>query len=331
MTTKEQLEIISQNEPSFDQAISPHLSGEHGMAPISFTIFQMNIGKRCNQACLHCHVGASPVRTEMMSRETIDRCLQIISDADSIETVDITGGAPEMNDHFTYLVTECKKLGKHVIDRCNLTILEEPGYEQLYDFLSENNIEIVASLPYFRKSHTDMQRGRGVFEKSITALKKLNQLGYGNGDGKILNLVYNPAGAFLSAGQKALEREFKSNLSRHYNISFNNLYCINNMPLDRFLRSLIKAETLDDYMELLKNYFNPSTLDGLMCRHQISVGYDGHIYDCDFNQMLDLRAKPVSHIDEFNYEAFISRKIRTANHCFGCTAGAGSSCGGEIT
>ncbi|MCK4893798.1 MAG: arsenosugar biosynthesis radical SAM protein ArsS [Calditrichia bacterium] len=298
------------------------------MSALSFITFQLNIGKRCNQACRHCHVGASPIRTEMMSRQTMDRCLEIIAKTESIEIVDITGGAPEMNEHFTYLVNECKKLGKHVIDRCNLTILEEPGYEHLYDFLSDNNVEIIASLPYFRKSHTDMQRGRGVFEKSITSLTKLNALGFGNG--KVLNLVYNPAGAFLSAGQPALEREFKENLSRQYNISFNNLYCINNMPLDRFLRSLIRAEKLDEYMELLKNYFNPATLGGLMCRHQISVSYNGYVYDCDFNQILDLRAKPVSHINDFDYEVFISRKIRTANHCFGCTAGAGSSCIGEI-
>lgn len=328
MTPNQQLKMISKKKPSFDEAISPHLSEEIGMSALSLTTFQMNIGKRCNQACRHCHVGASPLRTEMMSRKTIDRCLEIIANTESIEIVDITGGAPEMNEHFIYLVNECKKLGKHVIDRCNLTILEEPGYENLYDFLSDNNVEIVASLPYFRKSHTDMQRGRGVFEKSITALTKLNALGYGNG--KVLNLVYNPAGAFLSAGQPALEREFKDNLSSQYNISFNNLFCINNMPLDRFLRSLIRAEKLDEYMELLKNYFNPTTLDGLMCRQQVSVSYNGYVYDCDFNQMLDLRAKPVSHIDDFNYKAFISRKIRTANHCFGCTAGAGSSCGGEI-
>ena len=328
MTPNEQLKIISKNEPSFDEAINPHLSEELGMAALSFTTFQLNIGKRCNQACRHCHVGASPIRTVMMSRQTMDRCLEIIAKTESIEIVDITGGAPEMNEHFTYLVNECKKLGKHVIDRCNLTILEEPGYEHLYDFLSDNNVEIIASLPYFRKSHTDMQRGRGVFEKSITSLTKLNALGFGNG--KVLNLVYNPAGAFLSAGQPALEREFKENLSRQYNISFNNLYCINNMPLDRFLRSLIRAEKLDEYMELLKNYFNPATLGGLMCRHQISVSYNGYVYDCDFNQILDLRAKPVSHINDFDYEVFISRKIRTANHCFGCTAGAGSSCIGEI-
>ena len=328
MTPNEQLKIISKNEPSFDEAINPHLSEELGMSALSFTTFQLNIGKRCNQACRHCHVGASPIRTEMMSRQTMDRCLEIIAKTESIEIVDITGGAPEMNEHFTYLVNECKKLGKHVIDRCNLTILEEPGYEHLYDFLSDNNVEIIASLPYFRKSHTDMQRGRGVFEKSITSLTKLNALGFGNG--KVLNLVYNPAGAFLSAGQPALEREFKENLSRQYNISFNNLYCINNMPLDRFLRSLIRAEKLDEYMELLKNYFNPATLGGLMCRHQISVSYNGYVYDCDFNQILDLRAKPVSHINDFDYEVFISRKIRTANHCFGCTAGTGSSCIGEI-
>jgi radical SAM/Cys-rich protein len=233
-----------------------------------------------------------------------------------------------MNEHFAYFVEECKKLGKHVIDRCNLTILEESGFEHLYDFLVEHDVEVVASLPHFRKSYTDRQRGSGVFEKSIKALKKLNTLGYG--EKYSLNLVYNPAGAYLSSPQYQLEREFKENLKKHHDIVFNNLYCINNMPITRFLQTLLQAERFESYMGTLKDAFNPSTLEGLMCRHQISVSYDGYMYDCDFNQMLDMKVSPVSHISEFDYKAVMSRTIKTANHCFGCTAGAGSSCGGEI-
>ncbi|UCF65917.1 MAG: arsenosugar biosynthesis radical SAM protein ArsS [bacterium] len=297
--------------------------GEPGLTALSFTTMQLNIGKRCNQSCRHCHVGASPARTETMDRETMDLCLEVIAAHESIDTVDITGGAPEMNPHFTYLVIECKKLGKKVIDRCNLTILEEPGYEYLYDFLAENKVEIIASLPYFRKSYTDKQRGAGVFDKSITALSKLNERGFGSR--YVLNLIYNPVGAFLSPPQKQLEREFKENLQKHYNIKFNNLLCINNMPLDGFLRSLINAGNLEEYMELLINSYNPDTLDGLMCRHQISVSYDGYIYDCDFNQMLDLKVISVPHISQFDFETFLARRVRTANHCYGCTAGAGST------
>lgn len=320
---QEQLRIISDHGKTFRELIDPHMLGEPGLTALSFTTMQLNIGKRCNQSCRHCHVGASPARTETMDRETMDLCLEVIAAHESIDTVDITGGAPEMNPHFTYLVIECKKLGKKVIDRCNLTILEEPGYEYLYDFLAENKVEIIASLPYFRKSYTDKQRGAGVFDKSITALSRLNERGFGSR--YALNLIYNPVGAFLSPPQKQLERDFKENLQRHYNIKFNNLLCINNMPLDGFLRSLINAGKLEEYMELLINSFNPNTLDGLMCRHQISVSYDGYIYDCDFNQVLDLKVISVPHISQFDFETFLARRVRTANHCYGCTAGAGST------
>lgn len=294
----------------------------------SLSVFQMNIGKWCNQACKHCHVDASPLRTEMMSKEIMDQCLAVIASVPSIKTVDITGGAPEGNPNFKYLVESVRKLGKHIIDRCNLTILEEPGNEYLYDFLVANEVEVCSSLPYFSESQTDKQRGDGVFEKSIRAIQKLNQLGYGKN--LTLNLVYNPVGVFLSSSQKQLEREFKENLSKKFGIIFHQLFCINNLPINRFLAALVRAGKFDMYMETLVNAYNPQTLNGLMCRHQISVGYDGKVYDCDFNQMLELKAKPFSHISSFQLDAFLEREVVVANHCYGCTAGAGSSCGGEI-
>jgi radical SAM/Cys-rich protein len=273
-------------------------------------------------------VDASPIRTEMMSKEIMDLCLRVIGSTPQIKTVDITGGAPEGNPHFTYLVEQVRKLGKHIIDRCNLTILEEPGNEYLYDFLASNEVEVCSSLPYFAESQTDKQRGDGVFRKSIIAIQKLNKLGYGKD--LTLNLVYNPVGLFLSSSQKQLEREFKENLSKKFGIIFNQLYCINNLPINRFLAALVRAGKFETYMDTLVNSYNPQTLDGLMCRHQISVGYDGKVYDCDFNQMLELESKPFSHIRDFNLESFLNRDIVVANHCYGCTAGAGSSCGGEL-
>ncbi|MCB1310199.1 MAG: arsenosugar biosynthesis radical SAM protein ArsS [Leptospiraceae bacterium] len=303
---------------------------ERGMAqlkPLSLKTFQINVGKVCNQACHHCHVDASPIRTESMDRATIDKCLAVIAEVPDIEVVDITGGAPELNPHFRYLVEQSRALGKHVIDRCNLTVLEEPGQSDLGVFLARNQVEIIASLPHFAQSRTDAQRGRGVHTKSIRGLQFLNSLGYG--DRLPLHLVYNPTGLFLSAPQQQLEREFKESLARRYGISFHNLYCINNMPISRFLDALLRSEKFHEFMDLLVNAFNPATIEGLMCRHQISVGYDGRLYDCDFNQMLELPAA-IGHIDDFNYTAIQRREIALANHCFGCTAGAGSSCGGEI-
>ncbi len=328
MKIEKQLESLASHPDQFDNYIKQHINHDGSLRPLTFKTFQINVGAKCNQTCSHCHVNASPNRTEMMDRKIVDACLKIISQIDDIETVDITGGAPEMNENFRYLVEESTKLNKHVIDRCNLTILEYSGFEYLYDFLSNHNVEIVASLPHFSASFTNRQRGRGVFEQSITALKKLNKLGYGTD--KTLNLVYNPIGTFLSAPQKQLEREFKENLNRKFGVTFNNLYCINNLPINRYLTQLHKKGKFTSYMELLVNSFNPATLDGLMCRHQISVSYDGKVYDCDFNQMLDLTIPSFSNIEDFDYDKFINRKIEIANHCFGCTAGAGSSCGGEI-
>ncbi|MBU1397959.1 MAG: arsenosugar biosynthesis radical SAM protein ArsS [Proteobacteria bacterium] len=328
ISSHDQLAILAALPHSFEETIRPHLPAASALAPCALSTLQLNIGKRCNQSCRHCHVGASPLRTETMSREIMDDCLQVIAATDEIKTVDITGGAPEMNDNFSYLIQACKNLGKHVIDRCNLTILEEPGYGHLGAFLAEQGVEIMASLPYFRKSYTDRQRGAGVFEKSIRALQKLNRLGYGTE--LPLNLIYNPSGIYLSSSQALLESEFRNNLKEAYGIDFNHLYCINNLPLDGFLQALLKLDKLTPYMDMLKTAFNPCTLDGLMCRYQLSVSYDGYLYDCDFNQMLDLKIMPAPHIREFSLDRIMSRKIRTMNHCFGCTAGSGSSCGGEL-
>lgn len=328
MKTSEQLKHLSEYPSSFSDHVKESLGDVDLLQPVSLQTFQINVGKRCNQACRHCHVSASPDRDEMMSRKVAEKCIEIISGIPDIDIVDITGGAPEMNEHFPFLVKESKRLGKHVIDRCNLTILENSEFNYLYDLFIDNDIEVIASLPHFYQSYTDRQRGKGAFEKSINVLQKLNKRGYGK---KFpLNLVYNPTGLFLSASQQQLEREFRENLKKRYGIVFNNLYCINNMPINRFLQSLLKAGKFEYYMEMLVNAYNPSTLEGLMCRYQVSVSYDGYLYDCDFNQMLNMTAQPVSHLDQFDYERFMNRKIQIANHCFGCTAGAGSSCGGEI-
>ena len=327
MQIAEQIDTLDKYEAPFSEAVEKSL-GIKAIEAGSFTTLQMNLGKLCNQACKHCHVDAGPGRTENMKLETVEQCLNIIRSVDSIQTVDVTGGAPEMNQHFRYLVIETKKAGKHIIDRCNLTILEEERYEWVYDFLVENDIEIIASLPYFAASKTDKQRGNGVFDKSITALQKLNKLGYGND--RSLSLVYNPTGLFLSGSQADLEQEFKAQLKTKYDIVFNNLYCINNVPINRFLLSLVRKEKFEEYMKVLVNAFNPATVEGLMCRHQMSVSYEGYIYDCDFNQMLDMTVEEVSHVKDFNLDKFIHRSILVNSHCYACTAGAGSSCGGEL-
>jgi radical SAM/Cys-rich protein len=321
MNPNKQLALLREHTPPFEDKAVETVSMP--LKVLSLKTFQVNIGRKCNQACRHCHVNSSPQDKREMIRETVDQCLKVIRKVGEIETVDLTGGAPEMNDNFQYFVEQSRQAGKHVIDRCNLTILEEPGYEYLYEFLSKNQVEIVASLPHFRASSTDRQRGGGVFEKSILALQKLNKLGYGKSIP--LNLVYNPTGLFISSSQEQLQREFKESLSKKYNIVFNELYCLNNFPINRFLESLIRAGKLTDYMEILVNAFNPCTIENLMCRHQISVGYDGNLYDCDFNQMLDMKLAPIGHVKDFDYENIINRKIRTANHCYGCTAGSGSS------
>lgn len=328
MRVEKQHTILRSYHQQFDDRLAGSVPAGEGLTALSFTTFQINVGKRCNQACTHCHVDASPTRTEMMSRGTAEQCIRILEQLPQVTTVDITGGAPEMNRQFRYLVTESKRLGKHVIDRCNLTILELQEYDYLYQFLSEHEVEIIASLPHYAQSNTDKQRGDGVYELSMTALKKLNAIGYGTH--LPLHLVYNPVGLFLCAPQQELEREFKSQLLRRHGIVFHNLYCINNLPISRFLAFLHREGKYEQYMDTLSSAFNPATIDGLMCRHQISIGYDGQIFDCDFNQMLGMTSESVAHIDSFDAGAFMKRTIKTGNHCFGCTAGAGSSCGGSI-
>jgi len=297
------------------------------------SVFQINVGKLCNQTCKHCHVDAGPERTESMSRDTAELCVQALAKTD-IPTVDITGGAPELNPNFRWLVEQARGLGRHVMDRCNLSVLLLPSQSDLGEFLASHRVEIVASLPYYRASQTDAQRGDGVFEKSMRGLQLLNRLGYGMPDsGLVLNLVCNPVGAFLPPKQDAIETQFRRELRARHGIEFNHLYTITNMPISRFLEFLIESGNYDGYMERLANAFNPGAAAGVMCRYTISIGWDGTLYDCDFNQMLDLplvHGVP-SHIRDFDHMKLDHRHIVTRNHCYGCTAGSGSSCGGAVT
>lgn len=318
--------------PSFRQRVKDQLSGD--LTPSAIEILQINIGKLCNQTCAHCHVDAGPdKRVENMDRDTLEKCLDIIRATSSITTVDITGGAPEMNQHFRWFVAEVAALGKKVIDRCNLTIIQaNKKYHDLPHFFKKHRVNIVSSLPYFSKSRTDNQRGDGVFEDSIKSLQQLNQVGYGKKDsGLQLDLVYNPSGAFLPASQESLQAEFKRQLKRKYDIEFNNLFAITNMPISRYMDYLIETGNYDEYMTKLVEAYNPATINGLMCRSTLSISWDGYIYDCDFNQMLDLKVNSSCvHINEFDANTLQQRNIVLNQHCYGCTAGAGSSCGGEI-
>ncbi len=306
--------------------------GSYPLLPTAIDTMQINVGKLCNQTCLHCHVDAGPDRRELMTRETMQQCLDALSQT-RIATVDVTGGAPELNPNFRWLVEQCRTLNRHVIDRCNLTVLELPSQADLAEFLAANQVEVVCSLPHYRELNTDRQRGDGVFAKSIKGLQRLNDLGYGDaGSGLRLVLVTNPVGAFLPAGQKSLEQEWQQELGRRYGIRFDALYTITNMPISRFLDWLIESTNLDRYMERLVTSFNPGTVEGLMCRSMLSIGWDGSIYDCDFNQMLELPVtSSARHIRDFDAHALQSREIVVDRHCFGCTAGAGSSCSGATT
>ena len=332
-STDEQNRILASTDacPPFEQRL-----GQSGLNPLyatGITVFQINVGKLCNQTCRHCHVDAGPDRQEIMTRETAELCIRTLAQSD-IPTVDITGGAPELNPNFRWLVEQARELRRHVMDRCNLSVLLLPSQADLAEFLASHQVEVVASLPHFRPSQTDAQRGDGVFEKSIRALQLLNSLGYGvEGSGLTLNLVHNPVGAYLPPKQEAIEAQFRQELSRQHNVVFNHLYTITNMPISRFLEFLVESGNYEGYMERLANAFNPSTAAGVMCRYTISIGWDGTLYDCDFNQMLDL---PISHgaprhLRDFNPAQLHTRRIVTGNHCYGCTAGSGSSCGGAVT
>lgn len=308
-------------------------AGVSSLQASGMTVFQINVGKLCNQTCRHCHVDAGPDRTESMSRETAELCMQALAKTD-IPTVDITGGAPELNPNFRWLVEQARGLGRHVLDRCNLSVLLIPSQADLASFLASHHVEIVASLPSYQASQTDAQRGDGIFEKSIEALRLLNRLGYGRpGSGLALNLVYNPVGAFLPPKQGAIEAQFRKELQAKHGVEFNHLYTITNMPVSRYLEFLVESGNYEQYMERLANAFNPAAAAGVMCRYTISVSWDGKLYDCDFNQMLDLpidHGAP-AHIRDFDPVQLNQRQITTRNHCYGCTAGTGSSCGGSVT
>lgn len=296
---------------------------------------QVNLGYTCNQSCLHCHVNAGPNRKEQMSLENIEHLLDFLNNS-AIKQLDLTGGAPELNPHFRYLVTEARKLDVHVIDRCNLTILNEQGQHDLAQFLASHQVEVVASLPCYLHDNVDKQRGKGVYDSSISALNTLNSLGYGKtGSGLLLNLMYNPGDASLPPAQQTLEQDYKRELKQRYDIEFNQLYTLTNMPIMRFGSTLISKGEFDNYMQLLKSSHQDSNLETVMCRSLISIDWQGHVYDCDFNQMLDLplqaNNKPRNHISELSNKQLENNHVVIADHCYGCTAGSGSSCGGALS
>ena len=306
--------------------------GLYPLRPTGTTIFQINVGKMCNQVCKHCHVDAGPDRKEIMTQEVMALCLKAM-DYPSVTTVDLTGGAPEMNPHFRWFVEEIKKRDKHIIVRCNLTIIvANKKYYDLPEFFRTNGVEVVSSLPSFTADRTNRQRGDGVFQDSVKALQMLNAVGYGKpGTGLLLNLVYNPAGAFLPPDQDSLKKEYTKELKSHFGIEFNDLYAITNMPISRYLDYLLQSGNYDRYMEKLTQAFNPSAARGVMCRNTVSVSWDGFLHDCDFNQMLDLKVDvPGKHLSHFNLDDLNRREIVLNQHCYGCTAGAGSSCGGAV-
>lgn len=325
-----QLKVLNNfnGHPHFDEKYKE--TGEEVLRTGEIEIFQINLGKMCNQVCKHCHVDAGPDRKEIMTKETMTQCLTALAQTD-IPIVDVTGGAPEMNPNFKWFVDEVKKLGRHMMVRSNLTILVTNGYEDYAGFMAKHKCEIVSSLPFYKAGFTDKQRGDGVFDKSVRAMQKLNEFGYGKeGSDLVLNLVYNPVGAFLPPSQEGLERDYKRELKKNFGVEFNNLFTITNMPISRFLDYLIASGNYESYMDKLVNSFNPAAAMGVMCKYTLSVGWDGQLYDCDFNQMLELptiHGTP-QHIKDFDADALTGRNIVTGMHCYGCTAGAGSSCGG---
>jgi radical SAM/Cys-rich protein len=331
-----QLQILDNS--IFKQGVLPTFKNKlesHGLYPLKSSkieIFQVNVGYMCNQTCKHCHVDAGPDRREIMTRETMQLCLEVLEKS-KIHTLDITGGAPEMNPDFRWFVSEAHARGvTEIIVRSNLTIIvANPKYHDLPEFFKQHKVRLVSSLPFYNAGKTDRQRGEGVFKDSIDALHRLNEAGYGQaGSGLILDLVYNPVGAFLPGNQEQLERDFKNELKQHFNINFNSLFTITNIPISRFLDFLIESGNYEEYMEKLVNAFNPAAVAGVMCRNTISVDWQGFLYDCDFNQMLGLKTiqSSAQHLSEFNLTKLENRVIVTGQHCYGCTAGAGSSCQG---
>jgi radical SAM/Cys-rich protein len=335
--TSDPLRILDEKiaTADFDATLAAHQCGP--LVRQETRTLQINVGKLCNQACHHCHVDAGPKRTEIMPREVAERTIELLGQSPTVEVVDITGGAPELNPNFRWLVERATSRGRHVIDRCNLTVLFQPGMEDLPRFLARHQVEIIASLPCYTAENVDKQRGRGVFEKSIRALRTLNALGYGMpGSHLALNLVYNPLGPSLAPPQNRLEADYKNQLRDGYGIEFHRLLALNNMPIHRFATSLQLNGQYEAYMSTLVNHFSPGNVPGLMCRSLVSVGWEGTLYDCDFNQMLGLgttRTTGAPELTIWNVESFsgwAGKSIRTASHCFGCTAGGGSSCGGAL-
>jgi radical SAM/Cys-rich protein len=335
--TEKQLEILSNgifksgSLPTFSEKIKQ--SNQFPLKPKKIEILQINVGYMCNQVCAHCHVDAGPDRKEIMTIKTMKQCLDVIKNT-GVHTLDLTGGAPEMNPNFRWFVEEASKLGvQDFIVRSNLTIiLANKKHHDLPEFFAKNNIHIISSLPFYKREKTDKQRGDGVFDKSIKALQMLNKIGYGMLNSNLkLDLVYNPSGAFLPTDQQALENDFKKALKEDFNIDFNSLFAITNLPISRFLDYLIASDNYEDYMYSLVEAFNPKAVENVMCTNTISVSWDGYLYDCDFNQMLGLKvASAEKHISQFNEESLTNRNIIISQHCYGCTAGAGSSCQGAV-
>ena len=331
--------VKDENQFSFNSYLE---NNSLDLSPINISTLQINITKLCNQACLHCHVDSSPKRKESMDLETVDQCIKLLKEHPQITTLDLTGGAPELNPHFDYMVREVRKIGRHVSVRHNLTVISDgnpvtkESKAYLPEFFAEHQLEVISSLPYYEEYYTDKQRGRGVFEKSIDAIRLLNEQGYGQeGSGLTLNLVYNPVGAFLPGDQPPLEAKFKKELWDKFQLVFNDLFVITNMPIHRFKRQLKHLDGYDSYMRKLVNAFNPEAAKGIMCRNLVSVSYDGELFDCDFNQMLEMNITDEEeermNVFNFDYDKLMQRRILFAPHCFGCTAGSGSSCGGTTT
>ena len=316
--------------PTFQSAMMNH--GMSSLQSGQLTSLQINVGKLCNQTCRHCHVDAGPDRRELMTKDNFLHCLRLLTES-NIQTVDITGGAPEMNPLFEWFVKEVRQLGRHVIDRCNLTILTAAGFTHLPQFLADHQVEVIASLPCYLEENCDAQRGEGVFQKSISALRLLNGLGYGRDNSELkLSLVYNPVGPSLPPNQQKLEQSYRDQLRQRFGIEFNHLYTITNMPISRFLDDLLLSKRYEEYMTLLVNSFNRDSVSNLMCRSTISVDWQGNLYDCDFNQMLELPLQESlpRHIRDVQISDLENRSITVGRHCYGCTAGAGSSCTGSL-
>lgn len=331
-TASEQLRVLQSvgRQLPFARALAD--AGLPPLHAVGLQVLQLNVGRVCNQTCVHCHVDAGPDRRESMSREVADACLRVLAETE-IPTLDITGGAPEMNVNFRRLVAEGRRLGRHVIDRSNLTILLAPGYRDLPEFLAEQGVEVVASLPCYTLDNVDAQRGDGVFEQSIAALQRLNAVGYGQpASGLVLTLVFNPGGPSLPPPQAQLEADYRRELQARYGIRFNRLFTLTNLPVGRFLHRLVQDGRYDAYMQRLVDAFNPAAVEGVMCRSTLSVEWDGRLHDCDFNQILGLGLEPAapSNIRDFDLARLARRRILTGQHCYGCTAGAGSSCQGAI-